>query len=83
MTIDPHNILIDEDFKSKFFIKNYEIIVTPTEEYFEIELLKENKTDILCLYYDNSNFYTLFDILNFIKNNSRFEDIKNYLTGVL
>ena len=73
------DILVDKELESRYVLSGYHIVVIPSDTSFKIEVKRGRYFDSVELKYDNSNFYTLEDILICIRDNTRFKILKELL----
>lgn len=73
------DIIIDTMIPSYYNLKGYHIEINPLDTYFKIEVKRGSYFDSIELKYNNSNFYTLEDILICIRDNTRFKILKELL----
>lgn len=73
------DIIVDKELESRYILKGYHIITNPLDTCFKIEVKRGSYFDSIELKYDNSNFYTLEDILICIRDNTRFKALKELL----
>lgn len=73
------DIIIDTMLESRYILKGYHIVIYPSDTYFKIEVKRGRYFDSMELKYNNSNFYTLEDILLCIRDNTKFKTLKELL----
>lgn len=73
------DIIVDTMLESRYVLKGYYIVVIPSDTSFKIEVKKGRYFDSVEMKFDNSNFYTLEDILICIRDNTRFKILKELL----
>lgn len=73
------DIVVDTMLESRYVLKGYHIVISPLDTYFKIEVKRGKYFDSMELKYDNSNFYTLEDILIYIRDNTKFKTLKELL----
>ena len=71
--------IIDTMLISRYNLKGYHIEINPLDTYFKIDIRKGRYFDSVEMKFDNSNFYTLEDILMCIRDNTRFKILKDLL----